>query len=125
MKKVSEMSKEETTFVWDDFTGGSLLYAGTMEEVTDWLKKNISSDMSNVSVELNTGGARVPVSVFLEGMKISDDTKIQARRMSVLQLVMSAMRKQDAATYHGDQQGMDLVAEQTAEQIDKLYQEGN
>jgi hypothetical protein len=65
------------------------------------------------------------VSVFLEGMKISDDTKIQARRMSVLQLVMSAMRKQDAATYHGDQQGMDLVAEQTAEQIDKLYQEGN
>jgi hypothetical protein len=118
------MSKEETTFVWDDFTGGSLLYAGSMEEVTDWLKRNISSDMTNVSVELNTGGCRVPVSVFLDGMKISEDTKVQARRMSVLQLVMAAMRKQDAATYHGDQQGMDLVAKETAEQIDKLYRGG-
>lgn len=115
---------KETTRVFGDFIGGSLLFSGSMEEVVDWLTKNISSDMVYVSVELNTG-SRVPVKEFLEGVQVTEDVRIHARNAMVLQLVISAMNAQADATHYGSIDfGTDLVAKETAEKIIKLFEEG-
>lgn len=45
----------------------------------------------------------------------------QSRYDEILQMVLDAMLKQDAATYHGDGSGMGAVAKKTTEEILRLF----
>lgn len=47
----------------------------------------------------------------------SEQTATDERYAKVFQLVLQAMAKQDAATYHQDQTGMDLIAIETTKKI--------
>lgn len=47
----------------------------------------------------------------------SEEISENVRYAKIFQLVASAMSKQDAATFHGDQEGMDLLTIETVKKI--------
>lgn len=61
---------------------------------------------------------------FFKDEEFAEDFRTHSEQLStdekyakVYELVIGAMRKQDAATYHGDSNGMDLVAIETTKKI--------
>lgn len=59
-----------------------------------------------------------PDKVFAEDFRThSEQLSTDEKYAKVFELVTQAMRKQDAATYHGDSNGMDLVAIETTKKL--------
>lgn len=108
----------ETHFVWKHT---NLLFSGSPKDVAAWMKENLHPDILNVEVEIE-GGVLIPSKIYLEGVKVAEEAKIHARNTMVHQLVISAMQKQDRARFHDETDGMDIVAQDTAIAIIKLFE---
>lgn len=98
---------------------------GTEQDVFKLLD-GTSFPLDKWEVYSDTTGSYTPAEEFVkyhrQGVKIARETAEHARNTTVLQLVISAMHKQDTATRFEDQDGMDIVAKQTAEAIIKLFE---
>lgn len=76
--------------------------------IGDWLVKGESRDMYLVYNDED----------FLAAFRTDTERMAEDEQYAkVHELVMGAMRKQDAATYHGESNGMDLVAHETTKRI--------
>jgi hypothetical protein len=99
-------------------------FEGTAERVREWLEIRLNHAKYYVhwfEVRL-PDGQDVPAKAFLAGVKAADEAKIHARNTMVHQLVISAMQKQDRARFHDETDGMDIVAQDTAIAIIKLFE---
>lgn len=96
------------------------VYNGTPKETVQWLKEHPEANLFEVCVGQTM--QMVTVSKYLE-MAPKEDQSVDNEKLAlVTQLVMSAMSKQDAATYYGkSSEGMDLVADTTAKKILELF----